>query len=100
MTPSSFETRASLVPQDEGLATVDPFGQMIHLFPDKALEADHGALKRLINPTRGFKSLPPASATIKGFVVMRVFRIGHCLALEPGTAGEVCFVNRLFRHAA
>jgi transposase, IS6 family len=31
------------------------------------LEADHGALKRLINPTRGFKTLPTASATIKGF---------------------------------
>jgi hypothetical protein len=31
------------------------------------LEADHGRLKRLINPTRGFKTLPTASATIKGF---------------------------------
>jgi transposase, IS6 family len=36
------------------------------------LEADYGALKRLINPTRGFKTLPTASATIKGFEVMRI----------------------------
>jgi transposase-like protein len=38
------------------------------------LEADHGALKRLINPTRGFKTPPTASATIKGFEVMRMIR--------------------------
>lgn len=64
------------------------------------LEADHGALKRLINPARGFKTLPTASATIKGFEVMRMIRKRQCLLLEPGTAGEVRFVNRLFRLAA
>ena len=64
------------------------------------LEADHGALKRPINPTRGFKALPSASATIKGFEVMRMIRKGQCLMLEPGTTGEVRFVNRLFRLAA
>ena len=64
------------------------------------LEADHGALKRLIHPTRGFKTLPTASATIKGFEVMRMIRKGQCLMLEPGTTGEVRFVNRLFRLAA
>jgi transposase-like protein len=64
------------------------------------LEADHGALKRVIKPTRGFKSLPTASATIKGFEVMRMIRKGQCLMLESGAAGEVRFVNRLFRLAA
>ncbi len=64
------------------------------------LEADHGALKRLINPTREFKTLPTASATIEGFEIMRMIRKGHCLILEPTTTGEVRFVNRLFRHAA
>ena len=64
------------------------------------LEADHGALKRLIHPTRGFKTLPTASATIKGFEVMRMIRKGQCLMLEPGTTGEMRFVNRLFRLAA
>jgi transposase, IS6 family len=57
------------------------------------LEADHGALKRLINPTRGFKTLPTASATF-------MIRKRQCLMLEPGAAGEVRFVNRLFRLAA
>jgi transposase, IS6 family len=64
------------------------------------VEADHGALKRLINPARGFKTLPTVSATIKGFEVMRMIRKRQCLMLEPGTAGEVRFVNRLFRLAA
>jgi transposase, IS6 family len=64
------------------------------------LEADHGALKQLINPTRGFKTLPTASATIKGFEVMRMIRKRQCLMLESGTMGEVCSVNWLFRLAA
>ncbi len=51
-------------------------------------------------PTRGFKTLPTASATIKGFEVMRMIRKRQCLMLEPGTTGEVRFVNRLFRLAA
>jgi IS6 family transposase len=67
---------------------------------DNLLEADHGALKRLINPTRGFKTLPTASATIKDFEVMRMIRKRQCLMLESGSTGEVCFVNRLFRLAA
>jgi transposase, IS6 family len=58
------------------------------------------ALKRLINPTRGFKSLPTASATIKGFEVMRTIHKRQCLMLESGKAREVRFVNRLFRLAA
>jgi hypothetical protein len=37
-------------------------------------EADHGALKRLINPTRGFKALPTVSATTKGLGAMRMIR--------------------------
>jgi transposase, IS6 family len=64
------------------------------------LDADHGALKRLINPTRGFKTLSTASATIKEL---------RGYAHDPQTAmphariwrdGRRCFVNRLFRLAA
>ena len=39
------------------------------------IEADHGALKRVIRPTRGFQRMKTASATPKGF-------------------GEVRFLNR------
>ena len=41
------------------------------------IEADHGKLKRLINPVRGFKSLKTARATIKGFEVMYMFKKGQ-----------------------
>jgi transposase, IS6 family len=52
------------------------------------LDADHVALKRSINPARGFKTMPAASATIKGFEVMRMIRERQCLMLESGAAGE------------
>lgn len=36
------------------------------------IEADHGALKRVIRPTRGFQGMKTAAATIKGFEVFSV----------------------------
>jgi transposase-like protein len=60
------------------------------------IEADHGALKRVIRPTRGFQTMKTASATLKGFEVMRMIRRGHCILREPGATGEVRFVNQLF----
>jgi len=36
--------------------------------------SDHGELKQLIRPVRGFKTLKTAYATIKGFEVMRALR--------------------------
>jgi hypothetical protein len=41
-----------------------------------------------------------ASATIRGFEVMRMIRRGHCVLREPGLTGEICFVNQLFGLAA
>ncbi|SFQ14626.1 Transposase (or an inactivated derivative) [Nitrosomonas cryotolerans] len=41
------------------------------------VEADHGKLKQLINPVRGFKSLKTAYAMIKGFEIMRMFKEGQ-----------------------
>jgi IS6 family transposase len=64
------------------------------------IEADHGALKRVIRPTRGFLKMKTASATLKGFEVMRMIRRGHCVMREPGATGEIRFVNQLFGLAA
>ena len=47
------------------------------------IEADHAALKQIIRPTRGFQTMRTASATIKGFEVMRMIRRGHCLMCKP-----------------
>ena len=60
------------------------------------IEADHGALKRVICPTRGFQTMTTASATIKGFEVMRMIRRGHCLMCKPHVKDEIRFGNKLF----
>ena len=77
-----------------------------HLSPDvmhqtskylnNIIEADHGALKQVIRPARGFQTMRTAYASIKGFEIMRMIRRGHCILREPGAAGEVRFVNKLF----
>jgi transposase, IS6 family len=64
------------------------------------IEADHGALKRVIRPTRGFQRTKTVYATLKGFEVMRMIRRGHCILQQPGTTGEIRFVNQLFGLAA
>ncbi len=53
-------------------------------------------LKRVIRPTRGFQTMKTASATIKGFEVMRMIRQGHCLTCKPHVKDEIRFVNKLF----
>ncbi|MBF9235367.1 DDE-type integrase/transposase/recombinase [Microvirga alba] len=64
------------------------------------IEADHGALKRLIRPTRGFQRMKTAYATLKGFEVMRMIRRGHCALMQPGPTAEIRLVNQLFDLAA
>jgi transposase, IS6 family len=60
------------------------------------MEAAHGALKRVIRPTRGFQTMKTAAATMKRFEVMRMIRRGHCLTSKPHVKDEVRFVNKLF----
>ena len=57
---------------------------------NNVIEADHGKLKLLIRPVRGFKTLKTAYATIKGFEVMRALRKGQAgmFALQGGIVGE------------
>jgi transposase-like protein len=64
------------------------------------IEADHGALKRVIRPTRGFQRMATASATIKGFEAMRMIRRGHCGLAQRDVTGEIRLVNQLFGFAA
>ncbi len=47
--------------------TNTPHRQVKYL--NNIVEADHGKLKQLIRPVRGFKSMKTAYATIKGFEV-------------------------------
>jgi transposase-like protein len=59
--------------QSEGLLSKD-LEHRTSKYLNNVIEADHGALKRLIRPTRGFQRMKTASATIRGFEVMRMIR--------------------------
>ena len=65
---------------------------------NNVIEADHGKLKQLIRPVRGFKTLETAYATIKGFEVMRALRKGQAsiFAIQGGIVGEARIVERAF----
>ena len=62
------------------------------------IEADHGKLKQLIKPVRGFKTMKTAYATIKGFEVMRGLRKGQGRAfnLTRDPLGEKRMIERAF----
>ena len=65
---------------------------------NNVIEADHGKLKQLIRPVRGFKTLKTAYATIKGFEVMRALRKGQASAfnITNDIRGEARIVERAF----
>ena len=65
---------------------------------NNTVEADHGKLKLLIRPVRGFKTLKTAYATIRGFEVMRALRKGQAraFAIQAGILGEARIVERAF----
>jgi IS6 family transposase len=70
--------------------------QVKHL--NNVIEADHGKLKQLIRPARGFKTLKTAYATIAGFEVMRALRKGQAAIfnLTRDIRGEARIVERAF----
>ena len=65
---------------------------------NNVIEADHGKLKQLIRPVRGFKTLKTAYATIAGFEVMRALRKGQAAIfnLTQDIRGEARIVERAF----
>ena len=60
------------------------------------IEADHGALKRVIRPARGFQRLRTVYANLKGIEVIRMIRRGRCILQAEGTTGEIRLISRLF----
>ena len=65
-------------------------------YRNNRLEADHGKLKRLINPVRGFQSMKTAYATIRGFEIMRMFKKGQFNIWMYGNRTEISFINEQF----
>lgn len=64
---------------------------------NNVVEADHGKLKQLIRPMRGFKTLQTAYATIKGFEVMRALRKGQVAIFN--LTGDICGEARIVERA-
>ena len=85
--------------QNEGLLSED-VEHRTSKYLNNIIEADHGALKRMIRPTRGFQRMKTASPTLKGFEVMRMVRRDHCMLRHAGVTGEIGLVNQLFGLAA
>jgi transposase, IS6 family len=81
--------------QSEGLLLKD-VEHRTSKYLNNVIEADHGALKRVIRPTRGFQRMKTAAATLRGFEVMRMIRRGHCILPQAGLTGEIRLVNQLF----
>jgi transposase-like protein len=91
--------KAILRLQNEGLLSKN----VVHRtskYLNNIIEADHGALKRVIRPTRGFQTMKTAAATLTGFEIMRMIRRGHCIQREHRATGEIRLVNQLFGLAA
>jgi transposase, IS6 family len=85
--------------QNEGLLPKD----VVHRtskYLNNILEADHGALKRVIRPTRGFQTMKTAAATLTGFEIMRMIRRGHCIGQGRRATGEIRLIDQLFGLAA
>jgi transposase-like protein len=91
--------KAILRLQNEGLLSKN----VVHRtskYLNNIIEADHGALKRVIRRTRGFQTMKTAAATLTGFEIMRMIRRGHCIQQEHRATGEIRLVNQLFGLAA
>ncbi len=63
------------------------------------IEGDHGALKQLLKPKRGFRSLAAAKNTLKEIETLRAIKKGHFESNHPGVLNEVAFVAGLFKNA-
>jgi IS6 family transposase len=57
------------------------------------IEADHGGIKRVLRPTRGFQTMKTAYATIKGFEVMRMIRRRKHILCRPRLLAKSCLLT-------
>ncbi|WP_052002789.1 DDE-type integrase/transposase/recombinase [Microvirga sp. BSC39] len=81
--------------QSEGLLPQD-VEHRTSKYLNTIIEADHGALKPVIRPTRGFQTMKTAAVALMGFETMRMIRRGHCSQRKRQVMGEVRLVNQFF----
>lgn len=77
-----------------------PIKHIDHKGSSNLIESDHAALKRIINPGRGFQSLLTGKTTIQTIEAFRTLQHGD-LREQPGNAAvEVRLIKSLFNFAA
>lgn len=77
----------------------DPPDQIRHIdrkYLSNRIESDHAALKKVITPMRGFRSLKAAKATLNGIEAIRMIVKGGVYDRRPGVHGEIAFIENLF----
>ena len=81
----------------------DPGDQIRHIdrkYLNNRIEGDHSALKKLLNPMRGFKILRSAKATLQGIEAIRTIKNNHIHQRKSGPLGEIEHLHKLFGLAA
>lgn len=91
--------KAILRLQNEGLLSKG-VEHRVPKYLSNILEEVHGALKRVIQPTRSFQPMETAAAVLKGSEIIRMIRCGHCTLRERHATGEARLVNQLSALAA
>ena len=65
------------------------------------MEQDHRFIKKLVNPSLGFKSFYTARRTISGYETMNQIRLGQIVGVTKGDIqASIEFVSQLFGVAA
>lgn len=64
------------------------------------VESDHAALKRLVNPAKGFKTMRSAKATLLAIEAFRTIKRGHVFDPPENPAAEIRQLNDSFTIAA
>lgn len=61
------------------------------------MEQDHRLIKRLVNPSLGFKSFYTARITISGYEIMNMIRKGQIQRVSKGDIiGQIKFIANIF----
>ena len=77
----------------------DPSDQIRHIdrkYLNNRIEGDHSALKKRLNPMRGFKTLRSAKATLQGIETIRTIKNNHIHQRKSGPIGEIEHLHNLF----
>jgi len=74
----------------------EPIKHIDQKWCNNRIESDHAALKRIINPVKGFKTLRSAKATLLAIEAFRTIKRGHVFNPPENPAAEIRQMNIAF----